>query len=153
MKIAIEKFWCVKYYKAQPYNMEHTLCVCVWFNPLCMSFWNWIYKICWMIHCKMNITIRIKKMLCVYSHTHTVCVPYYKAAPYNISHTKNFSMAIFTLIFFYKFFFMYVYHAWKMGLILACNGHLIMVISGQFEMVINWGYILKSCSTYNFYVF
>ena len=28
MKIAIEKFWCVKYYKAQPYNMEHTLCVC-----------------------------------------------------------------------------------------------------------------------------
>ena len=29
MKIAIEKFWCVKYYKAQPYNMEHTLCVCV----------------------------------------------------------------------------------------------------------------------------
>ena len=23
-------------------------------------------------------------------HTHTVCVPYYKAAPYNISHTKNF---------------------------------------------------------------
>ena len=27
MKIAIEKFWCVKYYKAQPYNMEHTLCV------------------------------------------------------------------------------------------------------------------------------
>ena len=44
-------------------------------------------------------------------HTHTVCVPYYKAAPYNISHTKNFSMAIFTLIFFYKFFFMYVYHA------------------------------------------
>ena len=33
-------------------------------------------------------------------HTHTVCVPYYKAAPYNISHTKNFLMAIFTLIFF-----------------------------------------------------
>ena len=29
VKIAIEKFWCVKYYKAQPYNMEHTLCVCV----------------------------------------------------------------------------------------------------------------------------
>ena len=28
VKIAIEKFWCVKYYKAQPYNMEHTLCVC-----------------------------------------------------------------------------------------------------------------------------
>ena len=28
MKIAIKKFWCVKYYKAQPYNMEHTLCVC-----------------------------------------------------------------------------------------------------------------------------
>ena len=25
----------------------------------------------------------------VTSHTHTVCVPYYKAAPYNISHTKN----------------------------------------------------------------
>ena len=24
------------------------------------------------------------------SHTHTVCVPYYKAAPYNISHTKIF---------------------------------------------------------------
>ena len=23
-------------------------------------------------------------------HTHTVCVPYYKAAPYNISHTKIF---------------------------------------------------------------
>ena len=44
-------------------------------------------------------------------HTHTVCVPYYKAAPYNISHTKIFLMAIFTLIFFYKFFFMYVYHA------------------------------------------
>ena len=43
--------------------------------------------------------------------THTVCVPYYKAAPYNISHTKIFLMAIFTLIFFYKFFFMYVYHA------------------------------------------
>ena len=33
-------------------------------------------------------------------HTHTVCVPYYKAAPYNISHTKIFLMAIFTLIFF-----------------------------------------------------
>ena len=32
MKIAIEKFWCVKYYKAQPYNMEHTLCVCVYFG-------------------------------------------------------------------------------------------------------------------------
>ena len=30
VKIAIEKFWCVKYYKAQPYNMEHTLCVCVY---------------------------------------------------------------------------------------------------------------------------
>ena len=30
---------------------------------------------------------------------------------------------------------------------------LIMVIGGQIEMVINWGYILKSCSTYNFYVF
>ena len=44
-------------------------------------------------------------------HTHTVCVPYYKAAPYNISHTQNFSMAIFTLIFFINFFFMYVYHA------------------------------------------
>ena len=29
VKIAIEKFWCVKYYKAAPYNMEHTLCVCV----------------------------------------------------------------------------------------------------------------------------
>ena len=27
------------------------------------------------------------------SHTHTVCVPYYKAAPYNISHTKIFSRA------------------------------------------------------------
>ena len=26
-------------------------------------------------------------------HTHTVCVPYYKAAPYNISHTKKFSRA------------------------------------------------------------
>ena len=25
-----------------------------------------------------------------YIHTHTVCVPYYKAAPYNISHTKIF---------------------------------------------------------------
>ena len=24
------------------------------------------------------------------THTHTVCVPYYKAAPYNISHTKIF---------------------------------------------------------------
>ena len=54
-------------------------------------------------------------------HTHTVCVPYYKAAPYNISHTKIFLMAIFTLIFFYKFFFMYVYHAWKIGSILACT--------------------------------
>ena len=27
------------------------------------------------------------------AHTHTVCVPYYKAAPYNISHTKIFSRA------------------------------------------------------------
>ena len=27
------------------------------------------------------------------THTHTVCVPYYKAAPYNISHTKIFSRA------------------------------------------------------------
>ena len=27
----------------------------------------------------------------VFTHTHTVCVPYYKAAPYNISHTKKFS--------------------------------------------------------------
>ena len=26
-------------------------------------------------------------------YTHTVCVPYYKAAPYNISHTKKFSRA------------------------------------------------------------
>ena len=26
---AVKIFWCVKYYKAQPYNMEHTLCVCV----------------------------------------------------------------------------------------------------------------------------
>ena len=26
-------------------------------------------------------------------HTHTVCVTYYKAAPYNISHTKIFSRA------------------------------------------------------------
>ena len=25
----VKIFWCVKYYKAQPYNMEHTLCVCV----------------------------------------------------------------------------------------------------------------------------
>ena len=25
---ARENFRCVKYYKAQPYNMEHTLCVC-----------------------------------------------------------------------------------------------------------------------------
>ena len=24
----VKIFWCVKYYKAQPYNMEHTLCVC-----------------------------------------------------------------------------------------------------------------------------
>ena len=29
VNIAIEKFWCVKYYKARPYNMEHTLCVCL----------------------------------------------------------------------------------------------------------------------------
>ena len=28
-----------------------------------------------------------------WQHTHTVCVPYYKAAPYNISHTKKFSRA------------------------------------------------------------
>ena len=27
------------------------------------------------------------------NHTDTVCVPYYKAAPYNISHTKIFSRA------------------------------------------------------------
>ena len=27
---------------------------------------------------------------CTNTHTHTVCVPYYKAAPYNISHTKIF---------------------------------------------------------------
>ena len=27
------------------------------------------------------------------AHTHTVCVPYYKATPYNISHTKIFSRA------------------------------------------------------------
>ena len=41
-------FWCVKYYKAQPYNMEHTLCVCVlsrflsWFSyPLkTATFWS-----------------------------------------------------------------------------------------------------------------
>ena len=25
----VKIFWCVKYYKAQPYNMEHTRCVCV----------------------------------------------------------------------------------------------------------------------------
>ena len=37
--------------------------------------------------CKLNIT---DKMLV---HTHTVCVPYYKAAPYNISHTKILSRA------------------------------------------------------------
>ena len=54
-------------------------------------------------------------------HTHTVCVPYYKATPYNISHTKNFSMAIFTLIFFYKFFLcMYTMHE-KWGQFLACT--------------------------------
>ena len=38
MKIAIEKFWCVKYYKAQPYNMEHTLCVCN--NPGFKEIWD-----------------------------------------------------------------------------------------------------------------
>ena len=46
----------------------------------------------------------VEKEVSLGTHTHTVCVPYYKAAPYNISHTKNFSMAIVTLIFFYKFF-------------------------------------------------
>ena len=95
--------------------------------------------------------IRVNTTYVISEHTHTVCVTYYKAAPYNISHTKIFLMAIFTLIFFYKFFFMYVYHAWKIGSIFS--EILIMVISGQIEMVINWGYILKSCSTYNFYVF
>ena len=29
-------------------------------------------------------------LLPITTHTHTVCVPYYKAAPYNISHTKIF---------------------------------------------------------------
>ena len=33
-------------------------------------------------------------------YTHTVCVPYYKAAPYKYFTHQNFSMAIFTLIFF-----------------------------------------------------
>ena len=37
VKIAIEKFWCVKYYKAQPYNMEHTLCVCEFNNDLTIN--------------------------------------------------------------------------------------------------------------------
>ena len=40
MKIAIEKFWCVKYYKAQPYNMEHTLCVCIDALLMCMCNFN-----------------------------------------------------------------------------------------------------------------
>ena len=32
-----------------------------------------------------NVIFRIEHP----THTHTVCVPYYKATPYNISHTKN----------------------------------------------------------------
>ena len=36
---------------------------------------------------------RINLYLKKNQHTHTVCVPYYKAAPYNISHTKIFSRA------------------------------------------------------------
>ena len=34
----------------------------------------------------------------VVAHTHTVCVPYYKAAPYNISHTKKFSRAKYNIV-------------------------------------------------------
>ena len=41
-----------------------------------------------------------RSKLCQNLGGNTVCVPYYKATPYNISHPKNFSMAIFTLIFF-----------------------------------------------------
>ena len=44
MKIAIEKFWCVKYYKAQPYNMEHTLCVCVGCIFIIVTLVSDIYK-------------------------------------------------------------------------------------------------------------
>ena len=36
----MKKFWCVKYYKAQPYNMEHTLCVCVWYDCCYVSCSN-----------------------------------------------------------------------------------------------------------------
>ena len=44
--------------------------------------------------------------------THTQCVFHIIRLRLIIFHTpKFFSMAIFTLIFFYKFFFMYVYHA------------------------------------------
>ena len=35
----MKNFWCVKYYKAQPYNMEHTLCVCKAHTQRIESMW------------------------------------------------------------------------------------------------------------------
>ena len=107
MKIAIEKFWCVNYYKAQPYNMEHTLCVC--YNSVhdqvgrkIIKFVNDKYKISpakRLEHVtpeELDSAFLLSKNAVldeIYkdsNNTHTVCVPYYKAAPYNISHTKIF---------------------------------------------------------------
>ena len=97
----MKNFWCVKYYKAQPYNMEHTLCVCGWasgvddlarilldnksdikFNKRLMTRDCAVY---WVN--SRNARFPDAKPWKVKVHTHTVCVPYYKAAPYNISHT------------------------------------------------------------------
>ena len=40
-----------------------------------------------------NIQLLKDNDVTMHINTHTVCVPYYKATPYNISHTKIFSRA------------------------------------------------------------
>ena len=68
--------------------MEHTLCVCVrQYNSL-----NLVDKYVVDYYEYFVYGMPLNEIV-IPGHTHTVCVPYYKAAPYNISHTKIFSRA------------------------------------------------------------
>ena len=87
------------------------------------------------------------------AHTHTQCVFHIIRLRLIIFHTPKFFNGDFHFNFFFINFFYVCIPCMKNGGNFSVYGHLIMVIGGQFEMVINWGYILKSCSTYNFYVF
>ena len=95
-----------------------------------------------------NKTRQIRK-----KNTHTQCVFHIIRLRLIIFHTPKFFNGDFHFNFFFINFFYVCIPCMKNGVNFSVYGHLIMVISGQFEMVINWGYILKSCSTYNFYVF